>query len=75
MQPTVNATVFIVDDDAIVREGMAWLLRSRHLISESFESADAFEMQTFNENTIFDSNLFNKDNIVTNKTLMYLIDI
>jgi len=43
MQPTVNATVFIVDDDAIVREGMAWLLRSRHLISESFESADAFE--------------------------------
>ena len=43
MQPTVNATVFIVDDDAIVREGMAWLLRSRHLISECFESADAFE--------------------------------
>ena len=43
MQPTVNATVFIVDDDAIVREGMAWLLRSRHLISESFERADAFE--------------------------------
>jgi len=44
MQPTVNATVFIVDDDAIVREGMAWLLRSRHLINESFESADAFEV-------------------------------
>ena len=43
MQPTVNATVFIVDDDAIVREGMAWLLRSRRLLSESFESADAFE--------------------------------
>jgi two-component system response regulator DctR len=43
MQPTVNATVFIVDDDAIVREGMAWLLRSRRLTSESFESADAFE--------------------------------
>jgi two-component system response regulator DctR len=44
MQPTVNATVFIVDDDAIVREGMAWLLRSRRLISESFDSADAFEL-------------------------------
>jgi len=43
MQPTVNATVFIVDDDAIVREGMAWLLRSRRLISASFDSADAFE--------------------------------
>ena len=43
MQPTVQATVYIVDDDAIVREGMAWLLRSRRLLSESFESADAFE--------------------------------
>jgi two-component system response regulator DctR len=43
MQPTVNATVFIVDDDAIVREGMAWLLRSRRLMSESFDSADAIE--------------------------------
>jgi two-component system response regulator DctR len=43
MQPTVNATVFIVDDDASVREGMAWLLRSRHVVSELFDSADAFE--------------------------------
>ena len=43
MQPTVQATVYIVDDDAIVREGMAWLLRSRRLLSESFDSADAFE--------------------------------
>ena len=43
MQPTVPATVYIVDDDASVREGMAWLLRSRRLLSESFASADAFE--------------------------------
>jgi len=43
MQPTVNATVFIVDDDASVREGMAWLLRSRHVVSELFDSADTFE--------------------------------
>jgi two-component system response regulator DctR len=43
MQPAVQATVYIVDDDAIVREGMAWLLRSRRLSSESFGSADAFE--------------------------------
>jgi two-component system response regulator DctR len=39
---TDTPTVFIVDDDASVREGMAWLLRTRRLFSESFESAEAF---------------------------------
>ena len=43
MQPTLNACVFIVDDDASVRDAMAWLLRSRRLMSESFACADAFE--------------------------------
>ncbi len=43
MQPALNACVFIVDDDASVRDAMAWLLRSRRLMSESFYSADAFE--------------------------------
>ena len=43
MQPALNACVFIVDDDASVREAMAWLLRSRRLLSESFSSADDFE--------------------------------
>jgi len=43
MQPTHNATVFIVDDDASVREALAWLLRSRRLYSEMHESAEAFE--------------------------------
>jgi len=42
MQPAPNATVFIVDDDASVREALAWLLRSRHLLSENFPSAEAF---------------------------------
>ena len=37
------ATVYIVDDDAEVREALAWLLRSRRLLSESFASASAFE--------------------------------
>ncbi|MCE1250291.1 MAG: response regulator [Comamonadaceae bacterium] len=37
-----NATVFIVDDDAAVREALAWLLRSRRLHSETFASAEAF---------------------------------
>jgi two-component system, LuxR family, response regulator DctR len=45
MQPTLNATVFIVDDDASVREALAWLLRSRRLPSEAFESAQAFDDQ------------------------------
>ena len=42
MQPTQDALVFIVDDDAGVREALAWLLRSRRLPSQSFDSADAF---------------------------------
>ena len=42
MQPTEDALVFIVDDDAGVREALAWLLRSRRLPSQSFPSADAF---------------------------------
>ena len=42
MQPTEDALVFIVDDDAGVREALAWLLRSRRLPSQSFESADTF---------------------------------
>jgi two-component system, LuxR family, response regulator DctR len=43
MQPTTNATVFIVDDDASVREALAWLLRSRHLLGEGYESAEEFD--------------------------------
>jgi len=33
MEPIQNATVYIVDDDAGVREALAWLLRSRRLPS------------------------------------------
>jgi two-component system response regulator DctR len=42
MNFTDTPTVFIVDDDASVREGMAWLLRTRRLLSVSFDSAEAF---------------------------------
>jgi two-component system response regulator DctR len=31
MEPITNATVYIVDDDASVREALAWMLRSRSL--------------------------------------------
>jgi two-component system response regulator DctR len=43
MQPSFDATVFIVDDDAGVRAGLAWLLRSRYLPSQEFDSAEAFD--------------------------------
>ena len=42
MQPALDATVFIVDDDASVREALAWLLRSRRLLSETFGSGEEF---------------------------------
>lgn len=42
MQPVIDASVFIVDDDAGVREALAWLLRSRRLPSQTYESAEAF---------------------------------
>ena len=42
MQPIQDATVYIVDDDTGVRDALAWLLRSRRLPHESFDSAEAF---------------------------------
>jgi two-component system response regulator DctR len=42
MQPAADATVFIVDDDAGVRDALAWLLRSRGLLSSTFGSAEEF---------------------------------
>ncbi len=35
--------VYLVDDEAVVREALAWLLRSRRLLSEGFASAEAFQ--------------------------------
>jgi two-component system response regulator DctR len=49
MQPPIDSLIFIVDDDAIVREALAWLLRSRRLASESFSSAEAFEARLTEE--------------------------
>ena len=39
MVSALDATVFIVDDDAGVRDALAWLLRSRRLLSDTFASA------------------------------------
>lgn len=35
--------VYLVDDEEVLRESMAWLLRSRRLLSEAFASAEDFE--------------------------------
>jgi two-component system response regulator DctR len=43
MQPLIDALVYVVDDDASVRDALAWLLRSRRLLSEVFESAETFQ--------------------------------
>ncbi len=43
MQPVIDARIFIVDDDASVRDAFAWLLRSRRLPSEVFDSAEVFQ--------------------------------
>jgi two-component system response regulator DctR len=42
MHSPSDAMVHIVDDDASVREGMAWLLRTRRLLSTPFDSAESF---------------------------------
>jgi len=38
-----DAKVYLIDDDAGVREALAWLLRTRRLLSEGYDSAEAFE--------------------------------
>jgi len=42
MTPTNHARVFIIDDDAGVREALGWLLRTRRMLSQGYESAEAF---------------------------------
>ncbi|MEO3690737.1 response regulator transcription factor [Roseateles paludis] len=34
--------IYLVDDEPVVREALAWLLRSRRLLSEEFDSAEVF---------------------------------
>jgi two-component system response regulator DctR len=37
-----DAKVYLVDDDVGVREALSWLLRTRRLLSDSYNSAEAF---------------------------------
>ncbi|HWP20146.1 MAG TPA: response regulator [Burkholderiaceae bacterium] len=41
--PPSIPTVYIVDDEDVLRDALAWLLRSRRLLSEAYASAEAFE--------------------------------
>jgi two-component system, LuxR family, response regulator DctR len=45
MHNPLDALVYIVDDDASVRDALAWLLRSRRLLHEGFASAEEFLAQ------------------------------
>jgi two-component system response regulator DctR len=43
LDPTLGLPlVYLVDDEDVVRDALAWLLRSRRLLSEGFASAEAF---------------------------------
>lgn len=41
--------VYLVDDEVVVRDALAWLLRTRRLLSQGFDSADVFEAWLFRE--------------------------
>ena len=43
MRPQGLPVVYLVDDETVVREALAWLLRSRRLLSEGYGHAEAFE--------------------------------
>jgi two-component system response regulator DctR len=45
VRPTGTAApvVYLVDDEQVVRDALAWLLRSRRLLAQAFASADEFE--------------------------------
>lgn len=49
MTPHSDARIYLVDDDAGVREALAWLLRTRRLLSVGFDSAESFlaELQSW----------------------------
>jgi two-component system response regulator DctR len=41
VQPTTGS-VYVVDDEEVVRDALGWLLRSRRLLPQPYPSADAF---------------------------------
>jgi two-component system, LuxR family, response regulator DctR len=51
INPTLGIPmVYLVDDEDVVRDALAWLLRSRRLLSEGFAAADAFEAHLNQQN-------------------------
>jgi two-component system response regulator DctR len=49
MPTYTDATIYIVDDDASVREALSWMLRTHRMSNESFDSADTF-LKSIEEN-------------------------
>jgi len=45
MNAAAAPLVYLVDDEDVVRDALAWLLRSRRLLSQGYASAEAFEAQ------------------------------
>lgn len=45
--------VYLVDDEDVVRDALAWLLRSRRLLSEGFASAEAFETHLLDQSRLY----------------------
>jgi two-component system, LuxR family, response regulator DctR len=41
--------VYLVDDEVVVRDALAWLLRTRRLLSQGFDNADVFDAWLFRE--------------------------
>ena len=46
MTQHLDAKIYLIDDDAVVRDALAWLLRTRRLVSDGYDSAEAFLIDT-----------------------------
>ena len=48
---STKGTIYLIDDDDAVRDALAWMLRTRRMLSEGFDSAERFwtEAQTWTD--------------------------
>ncbi len=74
MSITDTPNVFIVDDEASVREGGVWLLRTRRLLSESFDSAEAF-MAVLQSKSLSSDHIWQPDPARLQQSACILLDV